>query len=149
MMYILLLIVTLSRQTFAGMLYYYCDRYALNNYICIAFTISPSSQVIGIGQMAVFRCQNLDADFISWRVNETQVTFNIPHPDPNIITDTTMDDNNNVINRLSITAQSKFNETEIICIAGSIGGNLSDTTPVKLLVQGKQGSDCISNCKTW
>ena len=110
----------------------------------VAFTISPSSQVVGVGQMAVFRCQNQNALVIFWRVNETQVTFNNPHPDPADITiSTTMDENNAVVNLLSIIAQSKYNETAIICIAVSIGGNSSDTTPVKLLIEGEQAPDRV------
>ena len=111
----------------------------------VAFTISPSSQVVGVGQHAVFRCQNLNALVIVWRVNETQVTSNIPHPDPGITVDTTIDENDNIINLLSIAAQLEYNETVIVCTAGSIGaGSSNDTTPVKLLIQGtcKPATDC-------
>ena len=106
----------------------------------VAFTISPSSQVVGVGQMAVFRCQNLNVPVIFWRVNETQVTFNVHHPDPGITISTTRDENNTVVNLLSIIAQSKYNDTTIVCIAVSVGGSSSDTTPVKLLIEGEQSS---------
>ena len=106
----------------------------------VAFTISPSAQIVGVGLQAVFRCQNLNADFIAWMVNETRVTLNMPHPDPNIRVDTTRDENNNVINLLNIAAQSKYNETVIVCVAGSIGSN--DTAPVKLLIQGEPATAC-------
>ena len=98
--------------------------------------------MVGVGQQAVFRCQNLDADFIVWRVNETQVTFNNPHPDPNIIIRTTMD-GSDVVNLLSIAAQSKYNETVITCIADSIGGGSNVSTPVKLLIQGELAPNCV------
>ena len=109
----------------------------------VAFTISPSSQVVGVGQMAVFRCQNLNARDIYWRVNETQVTFNKPHPDPAITISRTRDGNNNVVNLLSIIAQSHLNETTIVCVAVSTGGSSSDTTPVKLLIEGELAPDRV------
>ena len=112
-------------------------------YVHVDFTITPSSQAVGVEQMAVFRCQNPNAEFLSWRVNETRVTFNKLHPDPGITISTTRDENNDVVNLLSIDAQSKFNETTIVCVASSIiVGDSSDTTPVKLLIQGEQASDC-------
>ena len=106
----------------------------------VAFTISPSSQVVGVGQMAEFRCQNPNAHNIFWRVNETRVTLNKPHPDPGITIRRIRDENNDVVNLLSIDAQSKYNDTTIICIAVSISGSSSDTPPVKLLIQGEQSS---------
>ena len=75
-------------------------------------------------------------------VNETRVTLNMPHPDPNITADTTRDENNNVINLLIIAAQSKYNETVIVCVAGSIGSGSTDTAPVKLLIQGEPATAC-------
>jgi hypothetical protein len=95
--------------------------------------------VVGVGQVAVFRCQNLNANFIFWRVNETLVSSNIPHPDPGVTVGTIMDENDNIINRLSIVAhnQSEYNETVIVCVAASIGGGSNETIPVKLLIQGE------------
>ena len=105
----------------------------------VAFTISPSSQVVGVGRMAEFRCQNLNGHNIFWRVNETRVTLNKPHPDhPDITISTTRDENGHVVNLLSIDAQSKYNDTTIVCIAVSISGSSSNTPPVKLLIQGEQ-----------
>ena len=105
----------------------------------IAFTITPSPQVVGVGQQAMFRCQNLLATFIGWRVNETQdlVTVNNPPRDPGITIGQTMDGNGAVVHILTIVAQSNYNETVIICVGGTISGSLNDTTPVKLLIQGE------------
>ena len=75
-------------------------------------------------------------------VNETQMAFNLPHPDPNIRVDTTRDENNAVINLLNIAAQSKYNETVIVCVAVSIGSGSNDTAPVKLLIQGEPATAC-------
>ena len=75
-------------------------------------------------------------------VNETQVAYNIPHPDPGIRVYTTRDENNNVINLLNIAAQSKYNETVIVCVAVSIVGGSNDTAPVKLLIQGEPATAC-------
>jgi hypothetical protein len=113
----------------------------------VAFTVSPSSQVVGVGQVGVFRCQNLNAEIIYWRVNETPVTFNNPHPDPSITIYTTTDENDNVVNLLSIAAQSNYNETVIVCAAkflvdGSLT-KLNDTTPVKFLIQGEPATDSV------
>ena len=66
-----------------------------------------------------------------------RVSFNMPHPDPNITVDTIRDENNAVVHRLIISAQSKYNETVIVCVAGSMGGDSNDTAPVKLLIQGE------------
>ena len=96
--------------------------------------------------MAVFRCQNLNACDIYWRVNETQVTFNKPHPDPGITISRTRDENNDVVNLLSIDAQSKYNETIIVCAANIQGGGSNDTTQVKLLIQGEPATDIIMVC---
>jgi hypothetical protein len=112
-------------------------------YMHVAFTISPSSQVVGVGQVAVFRCQNSNVLDISWRVNEQLVTFNNPHPDPDITISTIMDENNDVLNLLSIAAQSEYNETVIVCIASSIDGGSNETTPIKLLIQGEPAPDCV------
>ena len=109
----------------------------------VAFTISPSSQVVGVGQMAVFRCQNQNAHNIFWRMNETPVTFNKLHPDPGITISTTLDENNDVVNLLSIDAQEKYNETIIVCAANIQGGGSNDTTPVNLLIQGEQAPDMV------
>ena len=110
----------------------------------VAFTISPSSQVVGVGQMAVFKCQNLNARDIYWRVNEMQVTFNKRHPDPGITISRTRDENNNVVNLLSIDAQSKYyNETIIVCAANIQGCGSNDTTPVKLLIQGEPATSVL------
>ena len=105
----------------------------------IAFTITPSPQVVGVWQQAVFRCQNLMATFIGWRVNETQdlVTLNNPPRDPGITIGQTMDGNGNVVHILTIVAQSNYNETVISCVGGTISGSVNDTTPVKLLIQGE------------
>ena len=105
----------------------------------IAFTITPSPQVVGVGQQAVFRCQNLMATFIGWKVNETQdlVTLNNPPRDSGITFGTTMDGNGNVVFTLTIVGQSNYNETVIVCVGGTISGSLNDTTPVKLLIQGE------------
>ena len=99
--------------------------------------------MVGVGQTAVFRCQNPNAAFILWMVNETQATFNMPHPDPAITIRATMDRNNDVLSCLSIVAQLKFNETVIVCGAGSISGVSNNTEPVTLLIQGELPSQKI------
>ena len=81
-------------------------------------------------------------------MNETRVTFNKCHPDPGITISTTLDENNDVVNLLSIDAQAKYNETIIVCAANIQGGGSNDTTPVKLLIQGEPATAwCVSNQK--
>ena len=120
--------------------------------MCIytAFTIFPSSQVVGVGQQAVFRCQNPNAAFFSWRVNETLVTFINPHPDSNISFGSTMDESNNVVVTLRIIARLENNETMIVCTAISPVGDSNSTTPVKLLIQGEPATDSVYHSwKIW
>lgn len=92
--------------------------------------------MVGVGQVAVFRCQYPTADLIAWRVNETQVSVFNPPRAPGITIDTTSD----TISVLTIVAQFNYNETEVVCIAAFTDGRMSnETTPVHLLIQGECG----------
>ena len=115
-------------------------------YVDVGFTISPSSQVVGVGQQAVFRCQNPNARVIDWEVNETRVTFINRHPDPNITIGTTMDESGNVVVILRMIARLEYNETVVICKTISTVGDSNSTTPVKLLIQGEPASDSVHAC---
>jgi hypothetical protein len=143
----MLLVLTIPHQIIAGIPNFFDCTYVSDLigvlYVPVAFTISPSSQVVGVGQVAVFRCQYSNVPLIFWRVNETRVTFNSPHPNPGITIGTTMDENNNVVNLLSILAQSEYNETVIVCEAKFLVGSPNETTPVKLLIQGEPATDGV------
>ena len=101
----------------------------------IAFTITPSPQVVGVGQRAVFRCHHLTANAISWKWNGSVVIDG--SPPPGIVLGMTMDGNKNVHTQ-SIVAQPNYNETEVVCVAVFVGSSMPDeeTTPVGLLIQG-------------
>ena len=102
----------------------------------IAFIITPSPQLVGVGQIAEFRCQNPSADLIAWRMNKTQNLMSVFNPPraPGITIDTTSD----AISILNITAQSNYNETEIVCRAAFTDGRMpKETIPVRLLIQGE------------
>ena len=102
----------------------------------MAFTITPSPQVVGVGQQAVYRCLNPTANAISWRWNGSVVIDS--SPPAGITLGMTMDGNRNV-RTLTIVAQPNYNETEVVCVAIIIVGQMSqneETTPVSLLIQG-------------
>ena len=106
--------------------------------ICVAFTVSPSSQVVGVGQQAVFRCQNLNADIIAWHVNELQelITVNNQPEDPGITVGISLD---GTLNTLTIVAQSNYNGTIVVCVAVFIHNQMLDeeSSPANLTIQGK------------
>ena len=71
-----------------------------------AFTITPSPLVVGAGAEAVFRCQDPTAHYIGWRVNGSTVGQN---PPPNITPSTTRDENDTLVNTLTILALPEYN----------------------------------------
>ena len=104
--------------------------------VCADFTISPSQQVVGVSQDAVFRCHHPNTTFISWRINETiTVVEGLPGP-PGITAGRTLDGSGSVIDfTLTIMAQTIYNGTEIVCIATFPvgGGNVPNEETVSHL----------------
>ena len=112
----------------------------------IDFTITPSPQVVGVGQQAVFRCRHPNTTFISWRVNETITVMEGVSGPSGITAGRTLDGNQNVIDfTLTVEAQSNYNGTKIVCIATFIAANMPNevTVSVNLTLQGK---DEICTC---
>ena len=106
--------------------------------VCTDFAITPSHQVVGIGQDAVFRCRHPNTTFISWRINETILVFE-GNPGPSDITaGRTTDGSGTVIDfTLTIIAQPIYNETEIVCRATFLGNVPNEeTVSVYLTIQG-------------
>ena len=105
------------------------------------FTITPSEQVVGVGQDAVFRCYHPNIPFISWKLNKT-IRIVEGNPGPSGITaGRTLDGSGTVIDfTLTIMAQTIYNGTEIVCIATFPGGNVpnEETISVSLTIQGKK-----------
>ena len=97
------------------------------------FTVMPTSLLVGIGETAVFKCQNLEAAFVFWRVNGSRVTQN---PPPDITPATTRDDNNQLVNTLTIVARLDFNETQVECGAILQDDSTILTPSVELLITG-------------
>ena len=94
-------------------------------YYYLAFSETPSSQVVGVGQEAVFRCRNPTAFATGWIWNGSDVRNEDLPPDVTL-----------GVNTLIIAAQSNYNETEVVCVAFSSDGSSMRTTPVSLLIQG-------------
>ena len=108
--------------------------------VCTDFAITPSQQVVGVGQEAVFRCRHLNTIFIYWRINES-ITVVEGNPGPSGITaGRSLGPSGTVIDfTLTIIAQPIYNETEIVCIATFPVGSVPDeeTVSVNLTIQGK------------
>ena len=106
--------------------------------VCTDFTITPSQQVVGVGQDAVFRCRHPNTPFISWRINEsTTVAEGNPGP-PGITPSKNLGLYGSVIDfTLTVIAQPIYNGTEIVCIA-IFSGNVpnEETIAVNLTIQG-------------
>ena len=88
---------------------------------------------MGIGEEAVFRCQNIRAVFVFWKFNGSMVTQN---PPPDITPATTRDENNRLVNTLTIVARSEFNGTQVECGAILQNGSTILTPSVELLIAG-------------
>ena len=88
--------------------------------------------MVGLGQQAVFSCFHPDAPVLVWERNGSVV---VDSPSDGIRTDRTRDEDDNVVeDTLTITAQSTYNDSEIVCMAAVVG---EKTPPVTLLIQGK------------
>ena len=99
------------------------------------FTIIPSSEVVAVGQRAVFRCRNPTAISILWIVNDSIVGRN---PPPEIIPDTT-GGGDNLVDILTIMACLEFNQTKVVCEARfeDVTTQSERSPPVYLLIQGE------------
>ena len=103
--------------------------------ISTEFTITPSAEAlpVGIGEKAVFRCQNIGARFVFWNFNGSMVTQD---PPPYITPATTRDENNRLVNTLTIVARLEFNGTQVECDAILQNGSMILTPSVELLIAG-------------
>ena len=80
----------------------------------MAFVEVPITQEVATGAQAVFRCRHPSADTIRWEVNGSLVGGN---PPPDITPGTTRDDNENLVDLLTITARPEYSGTEVVCVA--------------------------------
>ena len=74
----------------------------------------PITQEVATGTQVVFRCRHPTADIIRWRVNGSLVGRN---PPPDITLDIIADDNDNLVDTLTITVRPQYNGTEVVCVA--------------------------------
>ena len=82
--------------------------------------------MVGVGVVAMFRCDYPDARFIGWKVNNSDLET---QSFPNI----TIDDQSRV---LTILALPEYNGTMIVCEALPRNGNLIPSPSANLFVQG-------------
>ena len=89
------------------------------------------------GTQATFRCRHGDADVIGWQVNETSVGQLM---NPDIIPGTIRDKSGYLVDILTILALPEYNKTAVQCIAITVVSNMTELTPVALLIiqEGKQ-----------
>ena len=100
----------------------------------LAFDEVPVSQEIPVGSEAVFRCRHPTADIVRWRVNNSFVGRN---PPPDIVPGTTLDEDGNLVDTLTIVAIREYNGTTVVCVADfDDGTRLSSEPPAILLIQG-------------
>lgn len=103
--------------------------------ISTEFTITPSAEAlpVGIGEEAVFRCQNIGARFVFWNFNGSMVTQD---PPPYITPAIIQDENNHLVNTLTIIAHLELNGTQVECGAILQDGSTILTPSVELIIAG-------------
>ena len=96
----------------------------------VGFTEVPTSQVVFVGEESVFRCRHLTANLIDWRVNGSLVGQN---PPPDITPGTVRDDDDSLVNTLTIIAHPEYNGTEVVCVAVFYDGSQPELSPAVVL----------------
>ena len=92
--------------------------------------------MVAPGTQAVFRCSHQTADIISWRVNGTslsQTSVDIP----GITAEITHQENNNVLNTLTILGPPEYNGTVVECVAIFFDGSPIESTSAAILIINK------------
>ena len=92
------------------------------------FLVSPASLTVAVGTEAVFQCQHLNTDFITWRINGIAVRVF-----PAIVT---IHHSGNS-STLTIIARPEYNEAMVECIAVIVGNTvLQETASASMMIQG-------------
>ena len=99
--------------------------------LIVAFSIIPSSQVVSVGEEAVFKCRHPTADLIDWFMNGSVVGFN---PPPDVLPGTDQSENGTVVHTLTIVGRPEYNGTVVVCEAFFRDGFQSEHSPEALLV---------------
>lgn len=75
----------------------------------------PETQTVYEQEQAVFRCRHTSRDReIRWRVNGMPVGLNAP---PEIDPGVERDENDNLVDTLTITATPDYNNSEVVCVS--------------------------------
>ena len=96
-----------------------------------AFNEVPVSEEVSIGAEAVFRCQHPSADTIRWRVNSTLIGRNSP---PDVIRGTILDEDNTLVDTLTIVVRVRYNGTVVECVARFDDGTPEEQTEPAVLL---------------
>ena len=94
------------------------------------FVVVPESKTVHERSMAVFRCRHSDADDITWSVNGISVSVDAPGE---INPGFERDRDDNLVDTLSITANSTNNNSHVVCKA-TIGSQSVSSPPALLTV---------------
>ena len=82
----------------------------------------------------MFKCRHLLADSIRWQVNGTLIGRNLP---PDITPGTTRDEDDNLVDTLTIVARPEYNGTGVVCVARYDNESPEESTDTAILdVQG-------------
>ena len=92
------------------------------------FLVSPAPLTVAVGTEAVFQCQHLNSDFVTWRINGIAVGV---FPD---IVDIHLSGS---ISSLTITARPEYDGTMVECVAGFLGSTVLDIAPASMMIQGR------------
>lgn len=88
-------------------------------------------QIKSVGENAIFRCRHPNASDIRWRRDGELIRGrNFP---PDITPGTERDDNQFLVQTLTIVAGPQYNGTEIVCVATFDDGSPDEMTPPAIL----------------
>lgn len=99
------------------------------------FTEVPVSQMVSVGEAAVFRCQHPTADIISWKTNDTSVT-NERRP-PGVIPGIDVE-NGSLVYTLTVMGQPEYNGTVVVGVARFFSPDIQDQETPNATLQGMQ-----------
>ena len=97
----------------------------------VEFTVIPTAQIKSTGQSAVFRCRHPHASVIRWRRDGELITRR--NLSLEITPGTERDDNNFLVQTLTIVAGPQYNGTEVVCVAQFDDGSPDEMTPPVVL----------------
>ena len=92
------------------------------------FLVSPVALTVAVGTEAVFQCQHLNTDFVTWRINEIAV-----RDFPDIVNTR----HNGSISSLTITVRPEYDGAMVKCVAVIVGNTvLEEIASASMVIQG-------------